>query len=216
MEGFYLGGVVDPATGDRTDDLIDYDPGDLTTHGVIVGMTGSGKTGLGIIYLEEALLRGIPTLILDPKGDMTNLLLTFPDLLPADFEPWVDEGKARKEDKTVAELAEETAELWRKGLGWWDQDGSRIAALEQAAGFRIYTPGSTAGVPLSTTVYSSNRGRCPGSCQPAGDCIRAMLSASSPLFTRPTYSSMRFGLLPAASTIAGASMWIGMGFSPFR
>jgi len=100
-EGFYLGGVVDGATGERTGELVDYDPGDLTTHGVIVGMTGSGKTGLGIIYLEEALLSGIPALILDPKGDMTNLLLTFPELRSSDFELWIDEGEARKEDKSV-------------------------------------------------------------------------------------------------------------------
>ncbi|MDJ0496515.1 MAG: ATP-binding protein [Acidimicrobiia bacterium] len=148
-EGFYLGGVVDGKTGERTGGLVDYDPGDLTTHGVIVGMTGSGKTGLGIIYLEEALLAGIPTLILDPKGDMTNLMLTFPELRPADFEPWIDEGEARKEEKTATELATEKAELWKKGLGWWDQDGSRIRELRNKAGFTIYTPGSTAGVPLN-------------------------------------------------------------------
>ncbi len=145
-EGFYLGGIVDPATGERSGDLVDYDPGDLTTHGVIVGMTGSGKTGLGIIYLEEALLAGIPTLVIDPKGDMTNLMLTFPDLRPSDFEPWVDTAEARKEAKTTAELAAEKAELWKKGLGWWDQDGERIRGLKNAAGYTIYTPGSSAGL----------------------------------------------------------------------
>ncbi len=148
-EGFYLGGAVDPATGDRGDEPVHYDGGDLTTHGVIVGMTGSGKTGLGIIYLEEALLAGVPTLIVDPKGDMTNLLLTFPDLLPADFEPWVDEAQARKEDKSVAELAADTAELWRDGLAGWDQGPERIRALRDAADFVVYTPGSAAGVPVN-------------------------------------------------------------------
>ncbi len=157
-DGFYLGAAVDREGGDRTDDLIHYDPSDLTTHGVIVGMTGSGKTGLGVIFLEEALLSGIPTLILDPKGDMTNLLLTFPELAPSDFEPWVDPAEARKENKTPAELAADKAELWKNGLGSWDLDGSRIAALRAAAGFTIYTPGSSAGVPVNIVGSLANPG----------------------------------------------------------
>ncbi len=148
-EGFYLGGVLDAASRERTPSRLDYDPGDLTTHGVIVGMTGSGKTGLGIIYLEEALLAGIPVLVLDPKGDMTNLLLTFPELRPDDFEPWIDESAARSAGVSVAEMAASTAETWRSGLADWDEDGDRIRRLKDGAGFTIYTPGSSAGVPLN-------------------------------------------------------------------
>ncbi|HSM02470.1 MAG TPA: DUF87 domain-containing protein [Acidimicrobiia bacterium] len=146
---FHLGGDIEPASGERTGDDTTYDAGDLTTHGVIVGMTGSGKTGLGIIYLEEALRAGIPALILDPKGDMTNLLLTFPDLAPADFEPWVDRAEAEREGITVEALAEKTAELWKSGLASWDLDGSDIGSLRGSAGFTIYTPGSSAGVPMN-------------------------------------------------------------------
>jgi hypothetical protein len=146
---FHLGGDIDPASGDRTGDTTEYAPGDLTTHGVIVGMTGSGKTGLGIIYLEEALRAGIPALILDPKGDMTNLLLTFPDLAPADFAPWVDPAEAERSGITVEALAEKTATLWKEGLKSWDLGGTDIADLRASAGFTIYTPGSTAGVPMN-------------------------------------------------------------------
>jgi hypothetical protein len=146
---FYLGGIVDPATGDRTDALLDgFDADDLTTHGVIVGMTGSGKTGLGVIFLEEALRNGIPTLVIDPKGDMTNLLLTFPDLAPSDFRPWIDEAEAKREGKDPDTMAADTASLWSNGLGSWDLSGADIGALRSGAGFHVYTPGSSAGVPL--------------------------------------------------------------------
>ncbi len=148
MSDFFLGGPIDPGTGDRiADQHTIYDSSDLTTHGVIVGMTGSGKTGLGIIYLEEALRTGIPTLILDPKGDMTNLLLTFPDLAPADFEPWIDPA-AIDDNGTVSEAAAKTASRWTKGLADWGLDGGDIRGLRERADFTIYTPGSTTGTPL--------------------------------------------------------------------
>jgi hypothetical protein len=146
---FHLGDALSP-DGDRiVNDRIDYDPDDLTTHGVIIGMTGSGKTGLGIIYLEEALRSGIPTLVLDPKGDMTNLLLTFPDLAPEDFRPWIDESAAQRKGRTSDEEARAAAELWRSGLASWDLAGADIAAMRDRAGMTIYTPGSDAGVPIN-------------------------------------------------------------------
>ena len=146
---FYLGGPIDEHGERIPDTTFQYDPSDLTTHGVIIGMTGSGKTGLGIIYLEEALKAGIPTLIIDPKGDMTNLLLTFPDLQPEDFEPWIDASAAYKEGRTPTEEAEKEAAKWQKGLGWWDLDGSDIGELRSRAGMTLYTPGSEAGNPLN-------------------------------------------------------------------
>ncbi|MCP5029860.1 MAG: ATP-binding protein [Actinomycetia bacterium] len=145
---FYLGGVVDPATHERTGDPLHYEAAHLTTHGVIVGMTGSGKTGLGVCILEEALLSGIPTLIIDPKGDLGNLLLTFPDLRPADFAPWVNQSDARQAGQTIDEYAASVADLWRNGLADWGIEPARIAELRERAAFTIYTPGSTAGVPV--------------------------------------------------------------------
>src|SRR5262249_7434643 len=93
---FYLGRRYDPATHRLTDDVVYYDSRDLTTHAVVVGMTGSGKTGLCITLLEEAILDNIPSIVIDPKGDITNLLLAFPDLRPEDFQPWVNIDDARR------------------------------------------------------------------------------------------------------------------------
>jgi hypothetical protein len=145
---FYLGGMLDEGTRERSGDLLTMAPDELTTHGVIVGMTGSGKTGLGVIFLEEALRAGIPALILDPKGDMTNLLLTFPRLDPSDFEPWLDDAEARRQGKPMADLARETAGRWRDGLASWDLTGDDIGRLRAGCEMTIFTPGSTAGVPL--------------------------------------------------------------------
>ena len=144
---FYLGGVIDDA-GNRTGPLT-YESADLTTHGVIVGMTGSGKTGLAIDLLEEALLSGVPALIIDPKGDMTNLLLNFPDLAPADFRPWVDESVARRQNLTADEMAAQVAGQWKEGLASWDVDQARMRRLDDAAALTVYTPGSTSGTALN-------------------------------------------------------------------
>lgn len=146
---FYLGRRYDLAQGQVLPDLVLYDPDDLTTHAFVVGMTGSGKTGLCIDLLEEAALQGIPALMLDPKGDITNALLHFPDLRPEDFAPWINPDEARREGKTVAQVAGETADLWRNGLAKWGIGPERLRALQHAAHFAVYTPGSDAGIPIS-------------------------------------------------------------------
>jgi hypothetical protein len=148
-DGFYLGRVFDPKTGKTTDQPYLYDANDLTTHAVVVGMTGSGKTGLCVDLLEEAALNGIPALMIDPKGDITNLLLHFPELTPQDFQPWINQDQARREGKTVEQAAAETAALWKKGLSDWGIDSERLKALKDAAQFTVYTPGSDAGVSVS-------------------------------------------------------------------
>ncbi len=146
---FYLGRVVDPASGETSKDPLLYDPNDLTTHGVVVGMTGSGKTGLCIDLLEEAALNNIPAIMIDPKGDITNALLHFPDLAPSDFEPWVNADEARRDGKTVQEAAQATADLWRNGLASWEIGPDRIHALKNSVNFSVYTPGSDSGLPVS-------------------------------------------------------------------
>jgi len=149
LGAFYLGKRVDSATGQLTDELVLYDSKDLTTHAVIIGMTGSGKTGLGIGMLEEAAMDHVPVIAIDPKGDLGNLLLTFPKLDPADFRPWVDPRQASDAGQTLDEFARAQAAFWKSGLGKWGQDGARIAKLRSNVDMAIYTPGSTAGLPVS-------------------------------------------------------------------
>jgi len=153
MADLFLGGSIDPATHERTTDdatsHLTVATDKLTTHGVIVGMTGSGKTGLGVIVIEEALKAGLPVIAIDPKGDLTNLCLTFPNLAPTDFRPWIDEAQAKNAGQTPDEFAASQAELWTKGLGGWGIDGSDIGALRADTDFTIYTPGSQSGVALN-------------------------------------------------------------------
>ncbi len=149
LGAFYLGKQYDVAEGKRLDRLLMYDARDLTTHAVCVGMTGSGKTGLCIDLLEEAAIDKVPAIIIDPKGDMTNLLLSFPELRPEDFRPWINPDDARREGVTEESFAAQQAELWRKGLAEWGQGGDRIRMLRDAAEVTIYTPGSDAGLPVS-------------------------------------------------------------------
>ncbi len=149
LGAFYLGRPYDPETGEAADVPLLYDSKDLLTHGVCVGMTGSGKTGLCVTLLEEAAIDGIPSLVIDVKGDLGNLLLTFPELSPRDFRPWVDETAADRKGIDVDEFAQQQATLWQNGLAKWDQDGDRIRKLKERAEFAIYTPGSEAGLPVS-------------------------------------------------------------------
>ena len=138
--GLEAGGAKEPLV---------YDSADFTTHGVIVGMTGSGKTGLGITILEEALLNGIPCLVIDPKGDMGNLLLNFPDFAPSDFRPWVDEAEANRQGVTPDQLVSDTATSWKEGLAGSGITPERMAELRDGSEMTIYTPGSGAGVGLN-------------------------------------------------------------------
>jgi hypothetical protein len=146
---FYLGRPYDLAKKKPKEGWLLYDSKDLVTHAVCVGMTGSGKTGLCLALLEEAAIDGIPAILIDPKGDLSNLLLTFPDLQAQDFLPWINEDDARKKGLAAPDYAAQQAETWKNGLAAWGQDGERIQRLKDAADFAIYTPGSHAGLPVS-------------------------------------------------------------------
>jgi len=146
---FYLGRPYDLEKKKPGQGLLLYDSKDLVTHAVCVGMTGSGKTGLCLTLLEEAALDGIPAILIDPKGDLPNLLLTFPQLRPEDFLPWVNEEEARKKGLSPEQFAVEQAALWKEGLAEWGQSGERIQRLRDAAEFVVYTPGASTGIPVS-------------------------------------------------------------------
>ena len=145
----YLGRLFDVLQAKVTDQPLQYDPADLTTHALVTGMTGSGKTGLCIDLMEEAALIGVPAIVIDPKGDLTNLLLHFPDLAPQDFQPWLDPELARRSGKTIEQASNDAALAWRNGLEEWGVPHERMLALKNAAEFAIYTPGSDSGIPVS-------------------------------------------------------------------
>lgn len=146
---FYLGREFDPARGTPNDNLLLYDSRDLTTHAVCVGMTGSGKTGLCLALLEEAAIDGVPAICIDPKGDLANLLLTFPNLSASEFTPWVDRAEAARQGLSVEEYAAQTAASWKKGLEQWRQPVERVARFRDSVDLAVYTPGANTGLPLS-------------------------------------------------------------------
>jgi hypothetical protein len=162
---FYLGKEYDLKARHALDRPVYYDSRDLTTHAVCVGMTGSGKTGLCISLLEEAAIDGVPAIIIDPKGDIANLLLTFPDLRPDDFLSWINEDDARRAGLSPAAYAAQVAQTWREGLAASDEGPERIRMLQNAAEFVIYTPGSEAGRPVN--VLSSFEAPCGENGAPA-------------------------------------------------
>ena len=149
LGSFYLGKEFDSEAGAPTDELLLYDSKDLVTHGVVLGMTGSGKTGLCIALLEEAAMDHIPAIVIDPKGDISNLLLQFPDLAASDFRPWINEDDAAKKGASPDDYAARTAETWKQGLADWGQGPDRIARLKEKTDINIFTPGSKAGIPVS-------------------------------------------------------------------
>lgn len=149
LGSFYLGKKYDLPQRKLLDEIVNYDAKDLTTHAMCVGMTGSGKTGLCLALLEEAAIDGIPAICIDPKGDLGNLLLTFPEMQPEKFQEWLEESEATRQGITLPELAAKTADRWRSGLAEWQQSPERIAKFKESVDIAIYTPGSNAGLPMT-------------------------------------------------------------------
>lgn len=172
---FYMGRSYDIEAGKPGPDAVLYDSKDLNTHAVIVGMTGSGKTGLGIAMLEEAAIDGIPSIVIDPKGDLGNLMLTFPGLTAAEFRPWIEKEEATRKGMTEDEFAADRALLWKTGLADWDQPQDRIQRFRDAVEISIYTPGSDAGLPL--TILKSLDVPSPAILE-SGDLTRERISAA--------------------------------------
>jgi hypothetical protein len=146
---FYLGRGYDTGTKQMDDHLVLYDSKDLVTHGVVLGMTGSGKTGLCLALLEEAAMDDIPVIAIDPKGDISDFLLTFPNLSADEFKPWVNPDDAKRKGQSVDDFAADQAKTWQKGLADWGQGADRIKALKSKTDVTIFTPGSSAGIPVS-------------------------------------------------------------------
>jgi hypothetical protein len=185
LGAFYMGRVFDPDQGQVRDEPLLYDAKDLTTHAVCVGMTGSGKTGLCVTLLEEAAIDGIPTLAIDPKGDLGNLMLTFPELRPADFEPWIDPAVAARKGRTAAEQARATAEAWREGLARAAAQGSRSDCCARS---RLHRPRSR----RTQTRCASARSRRSPACWPWSAWTRIPCAAAS------TSCSRRSSTVPGA------------------
>jgi hypothetical protein len=181
LGSFYLGKKYDLGARKLLDDLVIYDSKDLVTHALCVGMTGSGKTGLCLSLLEEAAIDGVPAICIDPKGDLGNLLLAFPDLAPSDFQEWIEPSEAARQGKSIEVIAEESANRWRKGLNDWQQDSDRIKRFRDSVDITIFTPGSNIGAPM--TVLKSFDAPPPAVRQDAETMREKVSSAASGLLT---------------------------------
>ena len=181
LGSFYLGKKYDLGARKLLDDLVNYDSKDLVTHALCVGMTGSGKTGLCLSLLEEAAIDGIPAICIDPKGDLGNLLLAFPNLAPSDFQEWIEPAEATRQGKPIESLAAETADRWRKGLSDWHQEPDRIQRFKDSVDLTIFTPGSNIGVPM--TVLKSFDAPAPAVREDVETMREKVAAASSGLLT---------------------------------